>query len=644
MKKRKTIGVITALPESIHVHRILEGVFEQCKKYDYNVAVFAPTTQVCFIDKTYLRGELNIYELINFDLLDGIIVDVHSLGEDNIEEFVDYMNEKLKKECHVPVVALGKPMGDYPCIKIDDRSAFRKITEHFLDVHGCRNIYFLTGTEGNEIAEARMGAFKEVMEERGIPLKPHQLIYGDFWYSGGSMLGDRIVSGELELPEAVICASDHLAIGLANRLKEHGIKIPEDILISGYEATQEAAINDISISSFEASQAKISAEAVDYIAEIISPEVEITPLSVDNEARFHPGMSCGCASEHINFSKRFKETFYSLFRNFDLKTIFDNIDIGQLMEGYVPERLTQSDSPETCLDSIYQLTYFLRPYNRFYMCLREDWLYADNHSDNGYPEKMNIVVHTSPEWGTGYHGNNSFHAFETKLMLPDMFEETKEPVVFYFSPIHFQDNTFGYSVVECLLSVDKKINLVHRNWLRYVNTSLEMLRAKNRLLTLSIHDEMTGAYNRRGLEMKVSEMLESAGTEDKLLVCVVDMDGLKYINDNFGHTDGDFGIKKVCDAAMSVTASNEICVRAGGDEFFIIGVGDYTDGVVSQKLDGLYRYLETNEEVLSKPYKITASFGSEISEITEGLNLSKVINAADAKMYRHKYDRKKQRR
>ena len=91
MDRRKLIGLITAVPESIHAKRVLEGVFDQCEKYGYDVAVFAPLTHFSMVHKDCVRGEVNIYELINFDLLDGGIVDSISLIENNDESIRNYI-------------------------------------------------------------------------------------------------------------------------------------------------------------------------------------------------------------------------------------------------------------------------------------------------------------------------------------------------------------------------------------------------------------------------------------------------------------------------------------------------------------------------------------------------------------------------
>ena len=197
---RKLIGVITAVPESKHAQRVLEGVCAQCAKYDYNVAVFAPMAHLSSANTAYINGELNIFELINFDLLDGVIVDTVSLSENNDDTVRNEICLKLQQQCNKPVVSLNMPLGNYPVVSSTDRIIFREIMEHVIDVHGITEICFLTGHKDNIISQERLDYCFEVMKERNLPIRPEWVNYGDFWYSSGTNLAKRIVEGEIPKP------------------------------------------------------------------------------------------------------------------------------------------------------------------------------------------------------------------------------------------------------------------------------------------------------------------------------------------------------------------------------------------------------------------------------------------------------------
>lgn len=642
MGKRKLIGVITALPESIHAKRVLNGIFAQCEKYGYNVAVFAPMINVSSRNTEYLKGELNIYELPNFDMLDAVIVDVISINADNVTYVTDQITGRLKAECDKPVISLNVPLSDYPVAQNSDSPIFKEIVDHVIDEHNARDILFLTGQKDYNIAEERADAFRRYMGEKGITVSEDSVIYGDFWYSSGAKLADDIVAGRIHKPEAIICASDHMAIGLVNRLVKFGIKVPEDIIVTGFEATQESILNNLTVTSFESNASQSAADAVDMIRRKIEPEAEIIPYSIGEKGHIHCAMSCGCKSDASNLAKEFREAFYNIYPDYEKEDFYVNADIGQLMEGYILETFSGSTTPQECLENIYLMTYMNKPYKNFYLCLNENWLDTEQVIESGYPDRMKIVVHTAQELNTGFFKDNDAIGFDTALMLPQLWEETAEPSVFYFSPVHFMEKTYGYAVLHRYMSESPTVNLVYRNWLRFVNMSLEMVQAKNKLMMISVRDEMTGAYNRRGMKMKVDELVAKAADDDMVYVFVIDMDGLKYINDTFGHNDGDLGIKTVYTAASAIMNPDEVCVRAGGDEFYIFGAGKTDDEQLQKRINEFTEKLNSLNSNYNKPYLISASIGYAYASV-ENLHINNVINTADERMYRSKIERKKQR-
>lgn len=641
MKKRKLLGLLTAMPESLHAKRILEGVFAQCEKYGYDVAVFATMMRFSSGHKNYVTGENNIYELVNYDLLDGVIVDCISFIEEGTDDMKRYIEEKLLKECKKPVVALSVPLADYDVAADDDEPVFRQVVSHVLDVHGLTDIYFLTGHKGYGIAEERAGLFKKIMAERGIEVKPEQIFYGDFWYSSGTELAKKLLSGELRRPQAVVCASDHMAIGLANTLQENGIRVPEDILVTGFEATQEAAINPLSITSFESNMVKVAADAVDMIRQKIDQGAGILPFDCAEKEYIHAGMSCGCDPDFIHSANAFKDSFYFTCYDWGKGDLFDNIDIGLLMEGFVPEQLTAVETPLECIKKICTLAYLISSKASFYLCLKENWLDLDDITVKGYPEKMKLAIVRTQDIREHSAEDEWAKVFETKTMLPQLFEEREEPGVFFFSAVHFQEQTLGYAVIQHSLNQKPKAGVVYRNWLRNVNNSLEHIRAKNRLQMLSVYDEMTGAYNRRGMNLTLPKMLEGAGEGDYLFAAVIDMDSLKFVNDNYGHGEGDYGIKTVCDCVKQIAKPGEICIRAGGDEFYLLGVGKYEAEEVLLRRTIFEECVERADQNSGKPYPVSASMGCAVLPVREGVNA--VLNMADVEMYRYKVERKKQR-
>ena len=639
MKKRKTIALLTSCPESRHGQRVIDGISAQCLKYNYDLAVFCAMSGLNSTMEEYTVGEKNIFNLPNYNMIDGVILDTAALLDGKGETHLDKIYNDIRKRCRKPVVTLDMPIQDLPMVKNENEDVLRSLVRHAVEVHGKRKLCFVSGAEDNFAGRYRMDIFLDEAEKHGIVPKNEHIIYSDFWYMGGSAVGKDIAEGKISMPEAVICGNDYLAIGLVYKLRKCGIRVPEDVIVLGYEATDEGAGNEVSISSAEPNDALSAANCVDWLRKQIEPEKKLMPY--ETECRFYAGMSCGCQPDYSRSVQSIHDHIYFTCPNYADEEMFDHVDIGLLMESYISEAFTASDTPEECIKNINLKTYLIFPIVNFFLCLKEDWLDASCDIQHGYPDRMKIVAANTKISELYFHSETESIIFNTMIMIPRLYDNTDEkPSVYYFSPVHFGANTLGYTVLQRWMEDTHRLNLVYRNWIRFVNNALEMSRAKRKMLALSLHDEMTGAFNRRGMYVELERMIEDARYDDQLFVCVIDMDRLKFINDNYGHTEGDFGIKTVSTAVSTITYRKEIFVRAGGDEFYILGVGHYEPDSGEKRISAFDRAIEVLTSASGKPYPITASLGTALRRIEKNMNIEDVINEADEIMYRHKAEKK----
>ena len=643
MGGRKRIGLFTAYPETTHVRRILEGVMGQCEKYDYDLRVFASSVHFSFLHRDYVRGEANIFELANLDRLDGVILDSVSLMGDQDNQILKRLLLRLSRCEKLPKCSLELPLEGVRLIRSNDEEALREQCRHAIEVHGRKRICVLTGNQGSEIAEARLALYLDEIRKHGLDVLPEHIVYGDFYYFSGDALARRIAADEIPRPDAVICASDTMAMALVDRLIKMGIRVPEDVLVIGFDFSDEGAINPTTIASYEPAVLEMGANAVDYLRGLMEPGAELIPFRRDVSTRFHAGASCGCRTDPVYAMKRFRDSLYISSYNQADEELNERVGLGLFMESYVMEGFTASKSSEECFRNIYDYVDLLRPYRNFYLCLKENWKNMDDDTYEGYPETMRVYVASSKAGGATFYGEESAVSFPTAEMLPKLSETDEKPSVCYFSPVHFDGALLGFAVLQRELCRHPAVNVVYRNWLRYLNNALEMTRSKERLQTLSVRDSMTGAYNRRGMYEMYGRMLSEAREGEALFVSVVDMDGLKYVNDTFGHGEGDFGIKTVCAALTSVMRSREICVRSGGDEFFLIGIGKYSCEDAADRARAFLEAIEKASKRADKPYTISASIGCAVFSDYRQISLDSAISEADERMYRYKVRNRRHR-
>lgn len=651
MKKRKLIGCIMNCPENVYQQRLMEGLQSRCELYGYDLAVFSPLVNSVHFYKDFLHAEFNLLELINFDLLDAVVVaSLPLVGMGDATAF-DKVHQVLKERCKKPVICLDLPMGDYATVYTDDSAAFSIITSHVIDVHKCEKIYFLAGSQTEGVVDARLRGFKNELTRRGLPINEDNIFYGDFWYTSGNALAERIISGELEKPDAVICASDHMALGLLNKLIKGGYNVPDDIIVTGFDATQEGLTNEVSLTTYTPDNKTIAEEAIDRVRAIIEPELEIAALNDNTEDGIFIGLSCGCHLDYGLLIRRLGNSLYQVNRDVDSESMAANEDLYSLMESYMMEALTECKSPEECLGNIYGQTYLIRPFDHFYLCMHEAWLDTDVVTRNGYPQRMRMNLHAIPPEETVKAGAEYFHcdddrrAFDTKLMLPEMLKYHDKPYVYHFIPVHFQENTLGYAVLQSELSKRMRVTGVVRNWIRNINNALQMARVNHRLMDDSEIDSLTGLKNRRGMEHILKGLLSEASKDDCCYAVVFDLDGLKYINDNYGHTEGDFAITSIAKAVGKVTEEHEVSIRAGGDEFYLLGVNrHYTEKNLIDKVSRYRDYVTQINRASNKPYEVSASVGFCVKKLSEVKTIDDIIREADKYMYLCKVENKKHRR
>jgi diguanylate cyclase (GGDEF)-like protein/PAS domain S-box-containing protein len=142
-------------------------------------------------------------------------------------------------------------------------------------------------------------------------------------------------------------------------------------------------------------------------------------------------------------------------------------------------------------------------------------------------------------------------------------------------------------------------------------------------------DFLTGLYNRRYM----SEYIEQE-EENALVIYYIDLDHFKSVNDTYGHQEGDNALILTADV-LRRCMPDAMLARAGGDEFIIIEIGDYTEEGVEKKRRWLEKELNDAYKERKNLSQITASIG--IAHSTQGKNImDELITAADKDMYREK--------
>lgn len=284
MSSHRSIAVIFSDIREDHTDGFLTGIQAQANAYGYRTVTFSmPQTS-----ELYTNNEEWVYSLIDYDRYDGVIFVEHTFSTH--KSLIPPIEKSLSEKCSCPVVVIGSSNVLPNVIGMENQKNFEKVVEHLTDVHGCRNICCLGGEKG--IADERIDGFVNVMRSRGLSCDEDNLLYGGYWISGAEAVAKDIACGTLEKPDAIVCLNDEIAYALIKQLCFAGLRVPEDILVTGFDNSAYASNSAVSITTFSADTHFCGQRAVNLLHSLITGSPS-EPLRQKRHCVI-TGDSCGC--------------------------------------------------------------------------------------------------------------------------------------------------------------------------------------------------------------------------------------------------------------------------------------------------------------------------------------------------------------
>ena len=600
MGNRILIGVIIADCHIAFQSEILRGIITQSFKSNCDVAVISPLH--------------NFFDLIMSKDIDGIIYDRNSLQNEDICRHIDELCKRTEK----PVMLLDyNDHKSFETTSVDDRDAFETITDHLINTHGYRRIYCLTGPKNTFSGEERLAGYKTSMKRHGIHIDKDWYEYGDFWTEAPKKYAKRILNGELERPEAIVCGNDVMAITLSKLFIDAGIRVPEDIAITGYDASIEGYQASPSITSYSRPNFQLGAEAVRRLYRIITGRICAKVPNENGELRL--GESCGCSE---NPSLR-----HSILRNISINARFES----ELLYGDMLFDITNADNISTFADRLDNYTYFLHKMRRVRICLTQSYVDATvdkNAEELGFTigDNMKVVLAKSAIWREA----ETNLIFSSSEILPDYNEDRSYPSAFFISPLHYNNNFFGY----CAVSFGKEarsFSSLYMKWINYVNVALEQVRIKaimNRtILNTSkalLYDHLTGLLNRSGIEQEFGKKFPTANGS---VECIIfELHGLKKAYYQSGEEKSNSIMAAFAKKLRSCIHSKEICGAWASQTLCVISPDIGRAEAIYNELCGKIK--ETQFSTGEESCNIDFSVGVSRFEITDSSDLSDAMYKA----------------
>ncbi len=629
-KKIPHFAVIVAGIDEEYQNSVLDGIIACAKAGNANISCFAAFGGVISSSR-YDIGEYNIYSLVNYEKFDGVVLMTNTVCDPD---------EKKKiianvKASGIPAVFLDcKDDPDFYNVEIDNTKAMREVVQHVVTKHQAKVVNFISGPLSNPEAQARYEAFLHVMAENKLIVDARRVYFGEFRPVDGERAIDELMQSGLPMPDAIISANDAMALAAMKRLEKYKKRVPEDVIVTGFDNTYNARHYSPMLTTVARPLYKAGYKACEVLLRAVSGEKVPQTTTLRAEPVFTE--SCGCSGTISENLVRYKKNTFQLIDGY-------RSDISLLNR--MTSELAETETPEENIQAIGKFLHEI-DCERCCLCLCSEWnsAFGSNRTDeyqvHGYTKTMSAPLIWSKD------GIGTVESFSCSEMFPIPVEGSGH--VSYFLPLHFRERCLGYYII---MDSDfpTKSKLCHSIMMN-ISNSIENIRKLihlnsviSELDRLYVIDPLTGIYNRNGFIREADALYRRCeDSKEKLVISFIDMDGLKIVNDSYGHKEGDFALQRLATIIKECCNGDQICARFGGDEFIILGVGSGEDDVEILERKFTKR-LEDINHILHKPYELSASIGTYVAPVEQGVTLFNMITTADQMMYEKKKRKKTSR-
>jgi DNA-binding LacI/PurR family transcriptional regulator/DNA-binding CsgD family transcriptional regulator len=234
----------------------------------------------------------SVYRLCNPEHLDGMIFPADAVGNFTTGEQTGSLVNSFSP---IPVLTLGMDLPDIPDISCDNYGGMKECLTHLLDHHHAARIGFIRGPSGNREANDRWRAFSDTLTRSGLSPGPELVFRNDFSTQGCPDLAEALLKPGILPLDALVCSNDETALTLARLLRARGIRIPGDLMLTGFDDYPAAYLSTPALTTVHQPIYEIGFQAVTRLAAAIRGEP--IPLRSTVPTRLMIRESCGCGDK-----------------------------------------------------------------------------------------------------------------------------------------------------------------------------------------------------------------------------------------------------------------------------------------------------------------------------------------------------------
>lgn len=420
-KEKKVVALCTAgLEEKFHM-KLVKRVIHELQNAGHYVLVFGSDSDLYRMNDSD-KGDASIYCLLSFRYIDMVLLFSETIKKDDV--LIDIIESASRAK--VPVMSIGREMPGCYNVLYDMDSTFEQLVRHIVEYHQMREVNFIAGIKDNAISERRLEIYKKVLDDNDILFEEDRIGYGDFWDGPTREVMAEFMHPSRVPPEAIICANDSMALAVCDYLKEHGVKVPEEMLVVGIDGIEEGIKHAPSITTGVRDEVNDAKKIVDLVNRICSGRK--VPELTEFEYHLQLSQSCGCQKHHL-----FEAS--AVIAELNTSMAAYRTDIRRYTE--MTEKIFKCEGETNFLDIL--LEYMP---DQSFLCLNQD-LTIGGESPNmhrygkePFTRELNAYVKT----------DGAVHTSDCYLdnVIPELVKDTASDQAVVMLPVHFIDQVVGY--------------------------------------------------------------------------------------------------------------------------------------------------------------------------------------------------------
>ena len=330
LARQRTVGLLGTGLATIMQNQLWQGAMKKAQEHGIRL-VYYPTINLSSIPPFDPQSKV-LFDLVDARYVDGLLVWYAGIAEG---AGIDHGASVLERYKEIPLVTIGGGFKNYPNLSIDNYRGVYSTVEHLIKVHSYRRIAVVRGPIGHPDADKRYRGYVDALQAYNIPVNPDYVAQSLFELATANEMTEMAVArwfqeSHIEV-DAIVAASDYIALGVIKALEVRGLRVPEDIAVVGFDGVDDSQANIPSVTTVYQSFHELGRQGMEMLLTLM--DGQSLPAQSIMPATLIVRESCGCTAKSLSLSNTELETHtdsdISASSSSDKKSLGDLIAVAQ---------------------------------------------------------------------------------------------------------------------------------------------------------------------------------------------------------------------------------------------------------------------------------------------------------------------------